>query len=304
MSVSKLHHVFIQCGERDTGRRTAALGPAEKINIDGGIILTPLYAIEDLSGCKIVGVSSSYQEPCRIGMGFPYPSGFFLNNLWRPVFCNLTIFPAEQIKTCLKGKLIYLMGDSTLRQWFLNLAQILKSLKNLDLHRSGLESMLLAIDMDQNIRLQWKKHSHPIVASHFYLVKDDAYISEEIDRLAGGPETVIAITLGQHFRPFPILLFIRRVISVRRAVEHLLLRSPETKVIIKAENTREISTNVERFSDFYGFLQYMIVKDLFQDLSVGVVDAWDMTIASNSNNVHPSDSVVRNQINLFLSYIC
>ncbi|CAH2219270.1 NXPE family member 1-like [Pelobates cultripes] len=55
---------------------------------------------------------------CRIGMPMPYPSGYFLNNVWHSNFCNLSSYePLSQINECLAGKLIYLMGDSTLRQW-------------------------------------------------------------------------------------------------------------------------------------------------------------------------------------------
>ncbi|XP_075460230.1 NXPE family member 4-like [Ascaphus truei] len=260
----------------------------------------------DVSNCPISPVVNvSRQTPCKIGMESPYPSGFLLHNTWRPVFCRISAFHSpEQIQTCLSDKMVYMMGDSTLRQWFLHLVQTSKSLKNVDLHITGLETMRVAIDTDRNIKLQWKKHSHPIVASRFYSVKDDAYVGEEIDRLAGGPHTVIAISLGQHFRPFPLSLFIRRVINVRGAVKRLFLRSPETKVIIKAENTRESSIDAERFSDFHGYIQYLIVKDLFQDLRVAVVDAWDITIACNSYNVHPTENVIMNQVHMFLTYIC
>ncbi|OCT72370.1 hypothetical protein XELAEV_18035348mg [Xenopus laevis] len=245
------------------------------------------------------------QAKCKVGIESPYPSGFILQDIWTPLFCRLSSFPStDDINSCLTDKMIYLLGDSTLRQWFIHLVNMLKNLKNFNLHRTGLESMLLAIDPEKNILLQWKKHSHPIVASRSYSVKDDAYISEEIDRLAGGPNTVIAITVGQHFRPFPIRLFIKRVINIRRALESLFIRSPETKVIIKAENTREFNLDVERFSDFYGYIQNLIVKEIFQDLPVAVVDAWDMTIAFNSNDVHPAENVIRNQINMFLTYIC
>ncbi|XP_041424972.1 NXPE family member 2 [Xenopus laevis] len=265
------------------------------------------FLVSDIIVCCyiFIAIRTFPQEKCKIGMTSPYPSGFCLLDIWTPLFCRLSPFPStNHVNSCLKDKMIYLMGDSTLRQWFLHLVNKLKNLKNFNLHRTGLESMLLAIDPEKNILLQWKKHSHPIVASRSYSVKDDAYISEEIDRLAGGPNTVIAITAGQHFRPFPIRLFIKRVINIRRALESLFIRSPETKVIIKAENTREFNLDVERFSDFYGYIQNLIVKEMFQDLPVAVVDAWDMTIAFNSNDVHPAENVIRNQINMFLTYIC
>ncbi|XP_073463975.1 NXPE family member 4-like isoform X4 [Aquarana catesbeiana] len=260
---------------------------------------------------KSIGVYSCTESPpppleqCKIGMVPPFPSGFVLQNKWRPAFCRLANFTLhEQMYTCLYDKMIYLMGDSTVRQWYLYLIKSFKGLKQFDLHRTGLESMALSVDLQRNIRLQWKKHSHPFVASQFYLVKDDIYVSEQIDQLDGGPHYIIVICLGQHFRFFPIHLFIKRVINVRKALERLFLRSPDAKVIIKAENTREISIDAERFSDFNGYIQYLIVKDIFRDLHVGVIDAWDMTTAYNTNNVHPPENVVQDQLYMFLTYIC
>ncbi|XP_056403628.1 NXPE family member 2-like [Hyla sarda] len=249
--------------------------------------------------------ASSNLNICKIGMESPFPSGFVLQNKWRPVFCKIPDFTTQdQMYACLKDKILYLYGDSTVRQWFEYLSKTLKGFKNFNIDRADLRSKLFAADDKRNILLYYKKHSHPFVGTHSYDVKDDSYMSDEIDHLAGGPHHVLVISIGQHFRPFPIQLFIRRVMNVHRAVERLFLRSPDTKVIIKAENTREIHTDVERFSDFHGYIQYLIVREAFKDLPVAIVDAWDMTIAFNSYNVHPAPLVVRNEVNMFLSYLC
>ncbi|XP_072269772.1 NXPE family member 2-like [Pyxicephalus adspersus] len=257
----------------------------------------------DVSTCA--RTSSAPLEQCKIGMDSPLPSGFVLKNVWNPVFCQIKNFSTpEQMYTCLQDKMIYILGDSTLRQWFYTLTGTFKGLKTFNLHRSGLESLLIAADHTKNILLYWKKHSHPFVASHFYTVKDNAYMSQEIDQLAGGPHYVLVICLGQHFRLFPIHLFIRRVLNVYKAVERLLIRSPDTKVIIKTENAREVDSNAERLSDFHGYIQNLIVMETFSNLRVAWVDAWDMSIAYNTNNVHLPELVIRNQILMFLTYIC
>uniref|UniRef100_A0A8C5QN77 NXPE C-terminal domain-containing protein n=1 Tax=Leptobrachium leishanense TaxID=445787 RepID=A0A8C5QN77_9ANUR len=253
----------------------------------------------------VSGNSTEVMTKCRFGMLPPFPSGYFLQNIWHAFFCNLSSYePLSQIDKCLTGKMIYLMGDSTLRQWIEYFPSRLKNLKYFDLHESGWHKRYLAIDMNRNIFIQWKKHGHPFVTRSFYNVKDYTTITNEIDQLSGGPHTVIVITVGQHFRPFPLIVFIKRLLNVRKAIERLFLRSPDTNVIIKSENTREINTDVERFSDFHGYIQYMLVKDIFKGLNVGVIDAWDMTIASGSYNVHPSNIVIENEINMLLAYIC
>lgn len=192
----------------------------------------------------------------------------------------------------------------TLFSFHFGIAYLSSALKSVDLHELGKFQNLLAVDLDKNINIQWQKHGYPLIGSLIYSVKDIEYLARVIDRTGGEKNTIIVISLGQHFRPFPIDVFIRRALNVHKAVQRLLLRSPDTMVIIKAENIRDMDADMERFSDFHGYIQYLVIKDIFQDLNVGIIDAWDMTIAYGTNNVHPPQSVVRNQINILLNYIC
>nr|XP_045001952.1 NXPE family member 2 [Jaculus jaculus] len=245
------------------------------------------------------------QKKCQVGMKTPFPSGYTLKERWIMTFCKQHEFSTiQQINDCLKRKLIYLMGDSTLRQWIYYLQKVVKSLTSFDHHGSGPFKILVLLDIKRHILVQWKKHGNPFVTEKLFSMKEDNYIPREIDRIAGDDATVIVITLGQHFRPFPMNIFIRRVLNIKRAIERLFLRSSETKVILKTENTREVHKNAEMFSDFHGYIQNLIMRDIFEDLNVGIIDAWDMTIAYSTNNVHPPDNVIGSQIDMFLNYIC
>lgn len=62
--------------------------------------------------------------------------------------------------------------------------------------------------------------------------------------------------------------FICRAINVQKAIECLFLWSPETKVILKTKNTREIYLNAKMLSDFHSYIWNLIVRDIFVDLSV------------------------------------
>ncbi|KAF7468104.1 Hypothetical predicted protein [Marmota monax] len=173
------------------------------------------------------------------------------------------------------------------------------TLKYFDHPGTGFFKTHVLLDIERKILIQWKKHSHPFVTEKLYSVRNEKYIQQEIDQVPGDDDMVIVITLGQHFRPFPINIFIRRAINIQKAIKRLFLRSPGTKVILKTENTREIHENTEMFSDFHGYIQNLIMKDIFVDLNVGIIDAWDMTIAYSTNNIHPPDYVIENQIAMF-----
>ncbi|XP_008572861.1 PREDICTED: NXPE family member 2 [Galeopterus variegatus] len=249
--------------------------------------------------------SESTKKKCQIGMKIPFPGGYTLKGKWITAFCEQIEFSAtENINDCLKRKLIYLMGDSTLRQWIYYFKKVVKTLKYFDHHGTGIFKTHVLLDVERHTWIQWKKHSHPFVTKNLFSVKDENYISREIDRIAGDNDTIIVITLGQHFRPFPISIFIHRAINIQKAIERLFLRSPGTKVILKTENTRDVHQNVEMFSDFHGYIQNLVMRDIFVDLNVGIIDAWDMTIAYFTNNAHPPSYVIGNQIDLFLNYIC
>lgn len=93
----------------------------------------------------------------------------------------------------------------------------------MDLHESGRLQHQLAVDLDKNINIQWQKHGYSLIGPLTYSVKETEYIARVVDRTGGGKSTVIAISLGQHFRPFPIDVFIQRTLSIHKAVQCLLL---------------------------------------------------------------------------------
>ncbi|XP_068936807.1 NXPE family member 1-like [Petaurus breviceps papuanus] len=266
--------------------------------------------VEIMRGFEPIMVSQcnnaeTVREKCQVGMKSPIPSGYSLQGKWNPAFCKLTqLSNLTVINGCLKGKLIYFMGDSTLRQWIEHFPKIVKTLKHFDFHESPPHKKYILLDTERHTHIQWKKHGHPFFSQRLYSVKDNEYITREIDGVAGDRNTVIVITLGQHFRSFPVNIYIQRVINIQRAILRLWLRSPETRVILKAENIREMDIEAERFGDFHGYIQYLIMRDIFRDLNVGFIDAWDMTIAYDSRILHPPNNVVGNQINMFLNYIC
>ncbi|XP_005347328.3 NXPE family member 1 [Microtus ochrogaster] len=266
--------------------------------------------VEMMKNPKFISVSRCNKreenrgKKCQIGTEIPTPSGYTFQGRWVTAQCKQSLLNSSQINDCLKRKLIYFLGDSTLRQWIEYFPKVAKKLKPFDLHGTGLYKKHVLLDAEGHTLVEWKKHSHPFITVNLYSVIDDGYIPQEIDRLLGDKDTAIAITLGQHFRPFPMELFIRRAISIRNAIERLFLRAPDTKVIIKTENIREMYIDTEKFGDFHGYIQYLTLKDIFKDLRVGIIDAWDMTIACHSNILHPPEQVIGNQIAMFLNYIC
>ncbi|XP_030077338.1 NXPE family member 4 isoform X2 [Microcaecilia unicolor] len=283
-------------------------------DVEKGLFNRSNIGVEIPNSFQAIRVSScnkkdtAVQEKCKIRTRFPFPGGYFLRNVWYPLGCNMHRFETgEQITNCLQGKKVFLIGDSTLRQFIKHFTETLNIMMYFNHTENELQSWqktLVSINMDKSIFVQWKKHTLPFISKTFYSVKEDTYAARQIDQIGGGQNTILLVTLGQHLRPFPFRTFIRRAINIRQAIERLFQRSPETTVIIKEENARDMDIDMERFSDFHGYVQYVILKEIFQDLNVGFVDALDMTIAYASNVIHPPLEVLENFISMCLTYIC
>uniref|UniRef100_A0A8C5MG83 NXPE C-terminal domain-containing protein n=1 Tax=Leptobrachium leishanense TaxID=445787 RepID=A0A8C5MG83_9ANUR len=245
------------------------------------------------------------KERCRIGMKLEHPSGHFRNNTWYPSSCSMQTYRSmEELNKCMQGKFIYLFGDSTLRQWSLYLQHKLTSLKILNLYEDGWATRHFGVDLKRNIIVQWKRHTIPFISTGYQSYTEERTIPRETDLIGGHQHTVIVINIGIHFRAHPLHHFIRRLLNIRRALERLFLRSPQTKVIIKTEHSGNIKNGYEDFGDLHGYVQYLTLALVFNDINVGFVNGWDMTSAFNAKIVHPPDTYVQNEVDMLMTYIC
>nr|XP_055052898.1 NXPE family member 3-like isoform X2 [Misgurnus anguillicaudatus] len=240
-------------------------------------------------------------QKCRPGLHTPVPAGFYLNDVWTSFVCSTHHFTSQTTTQCLKDKHIYLMGDSTLRQWFELLLKVVPTLKEMNLHVLQPAGPHLAVDVENNIDVHWRHHGLPVRCQKSE-VTNLHYISNQIDDLNGGPHSVFVIHLGVHFSTYPLDYFTKRVLRTRKAVLDLLQRAPETTVVIKTANTG--------FKDLFGSDWYVqqldtILRWAFQDVGVYILDVWQMTACHyNKENIHPGEVILRNEMDILLSFIC
>ncbi|XP_041093120.1 NXPE family member 1-like [Polyodon spathula] len=240
---------------------------------------------------------------CELGMSSLIPSGFFHSDRWSSSYCRMSSFQnVSDMNQCLQGKQFYLRGDSTMRQWIEYSTFKLNELKYTG--KTEIYEPKLAVDKTRGITMFWKMHGFPCISYAPCFTVGGSYIVEELDRLAGGENTVVAICMGQHLRPFSLKFYVTRMMNIKQAVARLLQRSPSTRVFVKSENTREFNSDMIWASDWHGHLHNLALREVFRGVKVGFIDAWDMTVAANSFSVHPNRNIIHNQIALFLSYLC
>uniref|UniRef100_A0A672J7B5 Neurexophilin and PC-esterase domain family, member 3 n=1 Tax=Salarias fasciatus TaxID=181472 RepID=A0A672J7B5_SALFA len=234
------------------------------------------------------------------------PSGFYYHGVWRSLGgAAVQQFTPEQMTRCLQGKKVLMYGDSTIRQWFEYLNQTLPAIRQFDLHTSKQTGPLMAMDYTNNIMVTFRCHGPPI---RFGLVPigELRYIANELDSVIGGSDTVIVLGIWSHFSTFPMEVYIRRLMSIRRAVVQLLARAPETVVIVQTANLKTLTlyetlTN----SDWYSMQRDKALRAVFKGTGVHLVDAWEMTLAHHlPHNLHPDRPIIKNMINVLLSYVC
>ncbi|XP_052399079.1 NXPE family member 3-like [Carassius gibelio] len=242
-------------------------------------------------------------ERCRSGLTTPVPAGFYLKDVWKSFICNTQQFNSTQMANCLKNKIIYLLGDSTTRQWFEYLERNVPGLTRMDLHTPRTGGPLMAVEMKNNIIVHWKPHGVPL---RFYkmLITDLHHIANEIDEIAGDPHAVVVFTIFAHRVFHPITFYIHEVAKIRQSVVALLSRAPQTTVIIKSGNTAG-QKNIFQ-SDWLTMQLNTVMREMLRDVD-GVIylDVWQMTSCHYLHeNIHPGPVIVANEVNLFLSYVC
>nr|XP_033779002.1 NXPE family member 3-like isoform X2 [Geotrypetes seraphini] len=260
-----------------------------------------------ISAIHVLTGNSSKGEPllplCTPGLLIPNPSGFYYDDKWTSRVCSTKKFPTPpNVTKCLSGKVVYMFGDSTLRQWWHYLDDFVPSLKRIDLHVPPLIGPLLAIDPENNYLVQWRVHGRPLRTYGKPLVADVHYMANDIDGIGGGPQMVIVFTIWAHFAHLPVDMYIRRVQIIRRAVVDLLQRSPQTTVIIKSANTGFKGLD---FNEWQSLQLDIILRRMFSGIQVAIIDTWQMTSCHYvPEDLHPARIIIQNEIDILLSLIC
>ncbi|XP_070710013.1 NXPE family member 3-like [Pempheris klunzingeri] len=233
-------------------------------------------------------------------------SGYYYQGVWRALDgTTVCQFNRSAISQCLKGKVVHMYGDSTVRQFFEYLTAVLPGLKEFNLHNPKKTGPYMALDYANNILVKYRFHGTPIRIAPVP-ISELRHIANELDDLIGGTNTVVVFGIWAHFGSFPMEVYIRRLQSIRRSVVRLLDRAPGTLIIIRTGNPKGLTLDIAQTnSDWYSMQRDKVLRAMFRGLNVHLLDAWEMTLAHHlPHNLHPQPPIIKNMINVILSYIC
>ncbi|MCJ8732376.1 hypothetical protein PDJAM_G00210770 [Pangasius djambal] len=234
-------------------------------------------------------------------------AGYYFHDTWRPL--NGAVIQkfndSSAITHCLKGKIVYMLGDSTVRQWFEYLTALVPNLKQLNLYSPKNTGPFMAVDSGNNILVRYRCHGPPIRFTSV-LSSELHYVANELDGIQGGPNTVVLVSVWSHFSTFPIEVYIRRLRHIRRAVVRLLDREPATLVVIRTANLQKLNSENSLFnSDWFSLQRDVVLRAMFRGLRVQLLDAWEMTLAHHlPHDIHPPRAIIRNMMDMILCRIC
>ncbi|KAF5892461.1 NXPE family member 3 isoform X2, partial [Clarias magur] len=218
--------------------------------------------------------------------------------------CNYTDLETGEPWYCYKPK--RLGCDTRVTHYNMGMKQkLITEYEEQFFHSSKNKGPFLAVDSKNNILLSYRSHGPPLNFNTVF-TSDLRYVSNELDRIEGGPNIVVLVSVGPHFNSFPVEVFIRRLRHIRRAVARLLNREPATLVMIRTINMRKLSPeNSLSNSDWFSVQQNAVLRAMFQGLNVQILDVWEMTLAHHlPHDIHPPPAIIENMIDLILSCIC
>ncbi|XP_078681521.1 NXPE family member 3-like isoform X3 [Branchiostoma floridae x Branchiostoma belcheri] len=285
-------------------------------NIDERNMLLRELGIEDLlssiEGIQVRGrrILNKIEETtlplCAPGLPETPSEGYWFNGTWYSLKCQSRKFPSvRSVFGCLQNKSVLFFGDSTIRQWW----KFLKDLPKLH-HTGSVVYHAAAVHGKYNTTLEFTFQHFPRNAVNDKIklqFKILRYLAEEIDGIKGGPNVVLVLGLWGHYTAEPIETFRSRLYGIRYAIERLHSRYPDTKVIWRTSNTRDHSRwfHFLENSDWYAYQLLREAKKILKGLNIAIIDVWEMTSCMWHDPImHVPEDVVRNQVDLLLSYIC
>lgn len=217
----------------------------------------------------------------------------------------------ESYRKCLQNKRVYLLGDSTTRQWFekgiltrlFNCSYVTENWTTDKWHKPS-----ECFSKEINLTVGWYPHSQPFSVGQ---IDENSYtlysIARRIDDIDAHEDAVVVIGLFLHVVPYHHNVFKTKMVKIRSSVEKVLERNSNVKIFIKAPHTyTETPAGSFRLNDYFAYVYTNIMYDVFLGLHDRVIflNNMDTADALRLKWNHPPPEVVKVMVDQMLSYVC
>ncbi|XP_071136694.1 NXPE family member 2-like isoform X2 [Mytilus edulis] len=234
------------------------------------------------------------------------PVGYLYNETWHNLLCQNNVEPSyNRYVSCLKNREIYMVGDSTVRHWLMSMAEILNlaySIKlTLDAHHP---IKAFSTNTRDNITVTWAAHEFPFFAYTSNATINYFKPARYHLNILRSKNPIVVLHWYVHIGFVPLSVYEEHVMNAKDSIVEFLDRVPDAKIFIKGPHNLQHTDGVPY--DFVRYLQDKIIFKIFDNIKHKIVylNQWDITVASESYEMHPSNSLRHQMIHELLSYIC
>ncbi|KAL3863263.1 hypothetical protein ACJMK2_005028 [Sinanodonta woodiana] len=225
------------------------------------------------------------------------PTGFFIRKKWNSLLCINEMNKDLHMK-CMNGTRLYLLGDSTLRQWYIELKDLLDCEPNSESWtKEKWHKPASCFNTELDFGMQWLPHAFPFFTGpNFELRRYKRPIIAYIDEIDSRTKAIVVVHLYAHFISYHPDVFRDRFKSVVVSARNLLTRNPHAIILIKGPHSfKGAGGEYDRLNDYFGYVYKDIMLEEIGDLRDRVIylDIMDMTIAEDIPEIHPNMDIVR-----------
>ena len=239
----------------------------------------------------------------------PLSLGYWRSDVWYSLaFRTKTVWAKpNEVGECLRGKDVYFLGDSTIRQWL----EVLSDMMGVPFKRQNPGEKDNIYRSFDSFNTSMAYRSHPLFITSKIEGKLTKKLAFEIDVLDSLQSTdcnyVVVISSWVHFTQWTRDSYVERVGLLRDAVLKLISRCPDVKIIVTGPHPREQPSKESRIYNNDLIAQRLgdILENTFSQIGVLYLDVWDLNLAyPSSNNINMPRAVVQGELSMFLSYVC
>ncbi|XP_022082959.1 NXPE family member 3-like [Acanthaster planci] len=251
---------------------------------------------------------SNKLPPCRPDQPIPQFQGYWKDGVWHSLLCEMKTDWREKkrLRQCLQNRQLVLLGDSTTRQWFLNLQGMI-----------GIQAVkppgdvyccnMVRVYKELNASMRFQIHPY-VLASYAVDIKNTMF---EVDVLDGLDDPacnyIVVLSPWAHFAQWIRDSYITRTLLIREAVLRLRKRCPGVPIVVKGPHPRNhrTSSSIIYGSDYIIRQIGLINQETLGGIGVWFLPVWDINLAYPLNNtVHMPDKVVYEELQMFLAFVC
>ena len=232
---------------------------------------------------------------------FKTSTGYFDQGQWQSLLCNNQVTYFSSMKQCLKNKVIYFVGDSTIRQFFYLVALKLK------LQIDGPDNSVIwqqpkvaysTWNQGFNTTIYYRAHGPPL--QNPGPPETRPYISDSIrDLPLGGDGVYVIFNIGAHLVNYNPNIFLHRLKWIRYAIVEHHSKFPGTKFIVRGLNV------VEMDFEWLLYRYEILLRAVFADMdNVVFLNLFDIGTVWPLKDYHPESRTLDQQTLLMLSYMC